>query len=45
MLSLNIWLEEPYGITNTREIFLDEVRHYSHVDICGNYLHAERCFC
>ena len=35
-VSLNIWLEEPYGITNTKEVFLDEVRCYSTVDICGN---------
>ena len=35
-VSLNIWLEEPYGITNTKEVFLDEVRCYSDVDIRGN---------
>lgn len=34
-VSLKIWLKEPYGITNTKEVFMDDVKFYGNVDISG----------
>ena len=34
-VSLKIWLKEPYGITNTKEVFMDDVKFYGNVDILG----------